>query len=770
EFRQNVASNQTGAGWAIYLSGEENAVVEDNVLDGSYRGLWVRSSTLSGPTVPDSNSFSDIWGVALQLEDCADMVLDLDLPGGHGTALGLRSCTNITVQGLDLSGDPASPGGTGIKLENTSGSAIIGNNLSNRTWGIRTYSGIGNEFRGNNVSNQAGSGWAIYLSGEENAVAEDNVLDGSRGGLWLKSSTLNVPTVPASNSFAGIYGVALRLEDCTAITVQGLDLSGDPASPGGNGIDLVNTSNSSIIGNDVSYRSKGINASSSENNEFWGNTVASCLTRGIVLTDCPGTRVYRNNIYGNGGWPVSSNTAIELSYQNEGNFWGRSCPDVLFVAGVDTDSLDVVDSYPYGVEDAWLYGIDPGCGPTSPNLTIPTGVVAVGGVQVAVPVALTSVGLDLAGTAFSIDYDQDCLSFDATDANGDGIPDSLQVLTTPEFTVMVISNPDDLDGEIDISIADLGPPVATLGDGPLVAVTLAATCTPSPGSTLIAPVGFSSEPVASFSDVAAQNIPGTTTNGSVVIYPGLRGDCNGDGSVAVADLVAVGYEIFDGDGNFWLDVPGGTFPGFPAGCDSNGDTAVEESAVDAGDVSCINRLIFDLGCGGTTPEFLYPPPELSLDGELAALPGVSLSIPVDFQSQGNQINSLAFSIDIDPARLQFDPSDNDGDGVPDAVYFPGGLPPLATITVDLGDGDGEIDFLLGNLGGTLGDGLLFEIEFQAVVAGVAAQGIGFSRHPAASFGNTVGLSVEGRATVTGVDLFADGFESGILGAWSSSQP
>lgn len=64
------------------------------------------------------------------------------------------------------------------------------------------------------------------------------------------------------------------------------------------------------------------------------------------------------------------------------------------------------------------------------------------------------------------------------------------------------------------------------------------------------------------------------------------GDCNGDRHLEAGDLSAVVFEIFDFDGNFWLDAPNGAFAG-SYGCDANQDTRI-----DGGDLSCTTQLIF----------------------------------------------------------------------------------------------------------------------------------------------------------------------------------
>ena len=118
-----------------------------------------------------------------------------------------------------------------------------------------------------------------------------------------------------------------------------------------------------------------------------------------------------------------------------------------------------------------------------------------------------------------------------------------------------------------------------------------ATCTPNQGGTIIAPVNFSTDPLASFGATTGQSVAGTTTNGSVEISDVgqeiLRGDCNNDETVDAADISAVVLEIFDGDNTSPNDTPGGTYPG-TFKCDAN-----EDVSVDAADVACTVLIIFD---------------------------------------------------------------------------------------------------------------------------------------------------------------------------------
>ena len=378
-------------------------------------------------------------------------------------------------------------------------------------------------------------------------------------------------------------------------------------------------------------------------------------------------------------------------------------------------------------------------------LSIAADTPAAEGGTVDVDIDFMSGGLSIAATAFSVDYDQTCLDFDDTDADPvDGIPDAIELHVPADFSLAVFHDLGDDDGEIDVSMVDFNSPISALPDGPLLTATFTATCSPALGATITAPVVFSTDPEASFSDDLAQDVEGGTSGGSVKIYPGPRGDCNGSGDVSAADLVADGLEIFDDDGSFWVDVPGGTFPGSPVGCDANADTEVE-----AADVSCTILLIFGGTCGGGgSRPALRPPAVLRIDGTPRLQPGKTIRIPVRFESHGHQVSSLAFSLDLEPLRLRFDPADRDRDGVPDAVRFPAGAPTLTAVRFDRRDKDGELDVLLSlDPGETFEDSVLLEIELEPVRRGRVAKALRFSSTPAASFGGVDGESVPGRTVV-----------------------
>lgn len=154
---------------------------------------------------------------------------------------------------------------------------------------------------------------------------------------------------------------------------------------------------------------------------------------------------------------------------------------------------------------------------TGPILTIPDQAPASAGGAVTVPVTLTTNGHAITSLTFSLDYDEAWLSLDPTDGDGDGIPDAVTFSVPAAFAAGATLDVGDTDGELDVFIADMSTPLATLSDGEIVSITLGVA---SPSSTTKAAVDFSQDPAASFGDPAGQSIPGTTDDGSVLISVG----------------------------------------------------------------------------------------------------------------------------------------------------------------------------------------------------------------------------------------------------------
>jgi len=369
------------------------------------------------------------------------------------------------------------------------------------------------------------------------------------------------------------------------------------------------------------------------------------------------------------------------------------------------------------------------------------------GEDVVVPVQFASNEYEIASAIFSIDFDEECLSFDDTDGDGDGIPDSVAFNLPSEFNAGVTYDGSDTDGELDFSIADTFPPLATLSDGTIISITLSATCQPE-SDPIVAPMTFSDDPAAGFGSTEGQSVPAATVDGSVQIMSSMPGDGNGDGIVDAGDITALVLEIFDGDGNDPADTPGGDFSGNPA-CDAN-----EDGIVDAGDVSCTVLIIFNGpgACGGSSAASMYQstiifPSELDIADLVQPDPRYwTAVVPITFTSMGNDIAAAVFSVDFDEEHLSFDDTDSDEDGIPDAVIFD--LPDdfEGSVTYDEADTNGELDFYVADMMpplASLSDGSFISITLHSTPPTYMAieAPVSFSDEVTASFGNTEGQSV-----------------------------
>lgn len=153
-----------------------------------------------------------------------------------------------------------------------------------------------------------------------------------------------------------------------------------------------------------------------------------------------------------------------------------------------------------------------------PELAISTTLTANAGDTVNVPVVLRSNGSNVAAVGFSLDFDQTCLSFDASDGNGDTLPDAVSFTLPPSFIPSVSYNGGDSDGELDFTIIDYSPPLAALpADSTLVTIRLQVICTPAVGTTRTADLLFASDPPASFGNTQGRDLPGSVSHGRVTI-------------------------------------------------------------------------------------------------------------------------------------------------------------------------------------------------------------------------------------------------------------
>ncbi|MFL7890586.1 MAG: cohesin domain-containing protein [Anaerolineales bacterium] len=149
------------------------------------------------------------------------------------------------------------------------------------------------------------------------------------------------------------------------------------------------------------------------------------------------------------------------------------------------------------------------------SLTLPESYPAIPRQQVSLPVSLDPKGKLLTSLVFSIDLDQSWLSFDSSDGNHDGVPDSISLNLPPGYVASTAYDPGDTDGELDVVIYYPGVASTPLPAGNLMTFKLKAG---APQGNFVAEVKSSLDPQASFGSTTGTSVPGTLVDGSVWIF------------------------------------------------------------------------------------------------------------------------------------------------------------------------------------------------------------------------------------------------------------
>ncbi|MFH1723863.1 MAG: PKD domain-containing protein [Elusimicrobiota bacterium] len=167
-----------------------------------------------------------------------------------------------------------------------------------------------------------------------------------RNGITLDGGGAHIRHASSQPKYNGVDAQQSLVK---GVTIKNLEISGFKY-----GINLFNrVKDAAVTGNYIHDNRFGItigNASDGdnrvENNTITGGEYG--VFGSWLVTD----RVYHNNINSQSVYKVYGGPK-ELSYDGEGNWWGRTT-EPCFVAGVDSVNADLVDSHPYCRKDGWL--------------------------------------------------------------------------------------------------------------------------------------------------------------------------------------------------------------------------------------------------------------------------------------------------------------------------------------------------------------------------------------------------------------------------------
>ena len=311
---------------------------------------------------------------------------------------------------------------------------------------------------------------------------------------------------------------------------------------------------------------------------------------------------------------------------------------------------------------------------------------------------------EITAIGYCVNWNTDDASFDCMDGGGTGVPDDITFFVDTNFTTLVTCNLEQPDCMLRLSILDTTLPFATLPSSTLACARFEVT---NDDGDLDIPIELAG---VSAGDVEGTSISVVTEEDSIDFSDCCVADCNNDDQVDIADAVAVILEFSDDDSSDVCDTQGDVpYDGVPC-CDCNDD-----AIIDVADAVCVVNGIggpFALACPPILPEpSSVPTADLraSADGTGQSSPdggagpvtsrqrarsrhaapsrpgaplsleqqvlGDSVVVPLVFK-QGrddgrrggvDELTAFSICIDFDQDQLEFDATDGDEDGVPDAL-------------------------------------------------------------------------------------------------------
>jgi hypothetical protein len=129
------------------------------------------------------------------------------------------------------------------------------------------------------------------------------------------------------------------------------------------------------------------------------------------------------------------------------------------------------------------------------------------------------------------------------------------------------------------------------------------------------------------------------------------------------------------------------------------------------------------------------------------LDGDRMIVPIGFTPADHQISSVVFALDYDPSVAGIDPTDADGNGIPDVVAF--NLSPEFQAAIIVDNQVGRLQIMIADVAtplAALPEQVLAQVTWQVKGGAVEAANLRFSETPAVSFGDVVGRAIQGAFT------------------------
>lgn len=91
-------------------------------------------------------------------------------------------------------------------------------------------------------------------------------------------------------------------------------------------------------------------------------------------------------------------------------------------------------------------------------------------------------------------------------------------------------------------------------------------------------------------------------------------------------------------------------------------------SVNAADIICTVLIFFGQPCHATPVVAAGPLQNAQMVvADTTAAPGQAVAVSVRLNTEGNPISAATFALELDPSKVSVDPTDSNGDGIPDVV-------------------------------------------------------------------------------------------------------
>ncbi|MCX6046411.1 MAG: hypothetical protein NT075_14995 [Chloroflexi bacterium] len=163
---------------------------------------------------------------------------------------------------------------------------------------------------------------------------------------------------------------------------------------------------------------------------------------------------------------------------------------------------------------------------------------------------------------------------------------------------------------------------------------------------------------------------------------------------------------------------------------------------------------------GTSGLLAARTPAIFVQGGLAGPVGSMIAVPIAFDSVGDHVAALSFTLDYDDTCLALDPADRNRDGLPDSIVMDVPAQFFPSISVNPGGQSGRLSVVLADyippLAALLDTAALVTIQFQIVCplapGLITYASVDFATAPAVGFSDNTGRDLPGVARAGVVEV------------------